>query len=98
MPAFSLDDVIHALQRCAVLEQVKTQFTDIVTDTRKIVPGALFVALKGERFNGEDFAAQAVEQGAAGVLVGTFKQLIEDLMQKPVEELKELYNNREIEK
>ena len=71
MPAFSLDDVIHALQRCAVLEQVKTQFTDIVTDTRKIVPGALFVALKGERFNGEDFAAQAVEQGAAGVLVGS---------------------------
>ena len=75
MPAFSLDDVIHALQRCAVLEQVKTQFTDIVTDTRKIVPGALFVALKGERFNGEDFAAQAVEQGAAGVLVGSrYKQ------------------------
>lgn len=75
MPAFSLDDVIHALQRCAVLEQVKTQFTDIVTDTRKIVPGALFVALKGERFNGEDFAAQSVEQGAAGVLVGSeYKQ------------------------
>ena len=75
MPAFSLDDVIHALQRCAVLEQVKMQFTDIVTDTRKIVPGALFVALKGERFNGEDFAAQAVEQGAAGVLVGSeYKQ------------------------
>ena len=69
MPAFSLDDVIHALQRCAVLEQVKTQFTDIVTDTRKIVPGALFVALQGERFNGEDFAADAV---AAGVRVLTF--------------------------
>ena len=71
MPAFSLDDVIHALQRCTILEQVKTQFTDIVTDTRKIVPGALFVALKGERFNGEDFADQAIEQGAAGVLVGS---------------------------
>ena len=71
MPAFTLDDVIHALQRCIVLEQVKTQFADIVTDTRKIVPGALFVALKGERFNGEDFVAQAVEHGAAGVLVGS---------------------------
>ena len=71
MPAFSLDDVIQALPGCMVLEQAKTQFTDIVTDTRKIVPGALFVALKGERFNGEDFAAQAVEQGAAGVLVGS---------------------------
>ncbi len=78
MPAFSLDDVIHALQRCTILEQVKTQFTDIVTDTRKIVPGALFVALKGERFNGEDFAAQAIEQGAAGVLVGSQFQQTDD--------------------
>jgi len=29
---------------------------------------------------------------------GTFTDLIEELMGKPVEELKELYNNREIEK
>ena len=29
---------------------------------------------------------------------GDFKQLLEELMQKPVEEMKELYNNREIEK
>jgi hypothetical protein len=29
---------------------------------------------------------------------GTFKELLESLMQKPLEELKELYNNREIEK
>ncbi|MGM9539914.1 UDP-N-acetylmuramoyl-tripeptide--D-alanyl-D-alanine ligase [Anaerovibrio sp.] len=71
MPAFTLDDVMHALQGGTVLEQVKAEFTDIVTDTRKIVPGALFVALKGERFNGEDFALQAVEQGAAGVLVSS---------------------------
>ena len=78
MPAFSLDDVIHALQRCTILEQVKTQFTDIVTDTRKIVPGALFVALKGERFNGEDFVSQAIEQGAAGVLVGSQFQQTDD--------------------
>ena len=29
---------------------------------------------------------------------GDFKELLESLMQKPVEEMKELYNNREIEK
>ena len=29
---------------------------------------------------------------------GDFKELIESLMNKPIEELKELYNNREIEK
>ena len=47
----------------------KFNFEEIVTDSRKIVPGCLFIALKGETFNGEDFAAEAVEKGAAGVIV-----------------------------
>lgn len=47
----------------------ETQFSAVVTDTRKIVPGALFVALKGENFDGADYARQAVEKGAAAVLV-----------------------------
>ncbi len=37
-------------------------------DTRKVTAGGLFVALPGARVDGHDFAAQAVEQGAAGVL------------------------------
>lgn len=42
--------------------------TDISTDTRAITPGCLFVALKGERFDGNDFVAQALENGAAAVV------------------------------
>jgi UDP-N-acetylmuramoyl-tripeptide--D-alanyl-D-alanine ligase len=37
-------------------------------DTRKVTSQGLFVALPGERVDGHDFAAEAVEQGAAGVL------------------------------
>ena len=37
----------------------------ISTDTRSIEPGDTFVALHGERFDGHDFAAQAVQRGAA---------------------------------
>jgi len=44
-------------------------FDGITTDSRKITAGVLFVALKGERFNGEDFAADALKKGAAAVLV-----------------------------
>ena len=44
-------------------------FDDIVTDSRKIIPGSLFIALKGEKFNGEDFAIEAINKGAAGVIV-----------------------------
>ena len=47
----------------------KFTFNDIVTDSRKITEGSLFIALKGENFNGEDFAIEAVKKGAAGVVV-----------------------------
>jgi UDP-N-acetylmuramoyl-tripeptide--D-alanyl-D-alanine ligase len=40
----------------------------VVIDSRAVVPGALFVALRGERADGHDFAAAAVAAGAAGVL------------------------------
>lgn len=41
----------------------------VTTDTRADLRGQLFVALRGERFDGHDFAAQALAQGAAGVVV-----------------------------
>ncbi|KAA9151709.1 UDP-N-acetylmuramoyl-tripeptide--D-alanyl-D-alanine ligase [Amycolatopsis acidicola] len=37
-------------------------------DSRALTPGGLFLALPGERVDGHDFAAKAVEAGAAGVL------------------------------
>jgi len=36
----------------------------ICTDTRKITPGCLFFALKGDNFNGNTFAGAAISQGA----------------------------------
>ena len=42
----------------------------VTTDTRKITPGCLFVALKGERFDAHDFAEGAKAAGAGALLVG----------------------------
>jgi UDP-N-acetylmuramoyl-tripeptide--D-alanyl-D-alanine ligase len=44
-------------------------FDVVSTDTRSIAPGSLFIALKGERFDGHAFAAEAIARGAAGLLV-----------------------------
>ena len=41
----------------------------VSTDTRTITPGALFVALKGERYDAHDFVATARERGATAALV-----------------------------
>ncbi|MGC3993873.1 MAG: UDP-N-acetylmuramoyl-tripeptide--D-alanyl-D-alanine ligase [Propionicimonas sp.] len=42
---------------------------DVVIDSRAATPGCLFVALHGERADGHDFAAAAVDAGAAALLV-----------------------------
>jgi UDP-N-acetylmuramoyl-tripeptide--D-alanyl-D-alanine ligase len=47
---------------------VPQPFTSITTDSRKIQPGSLFIALKGENFDGHDFVEKAVQTGATGVL------------------------------
>jgi UDP-N-acetylmuramoyl-tripeptide--D-alanyl-D-alanine ligase len=53
-------------------EQLYQYYLDhpvICTDTRAITSGCLFFALKGENFNANAFAAQAIQQGAAFAIV-----------------------------
>jgi len=45
------------------------QLSEISTDTRTLKPGALFVALKGERFDGHDHLAAAAAAGAVAAVV-----------------------------
>lgn len=45
------------------------RFTGISTDTRALKPGDLFVALRGPRFDGHRFLAEAAVAGAAGAVV-----------------------------
>jgi UDP-N-acetylmuramoyl-tripeptide--D-alanyl-D-alanine ligase len=44
-------------------------FSGVTTDSRALKSGELFVALKGERFDGHDFVAQAFGRGAAAAIV-----------------------------
>lgn len=46
----------------------------VESDTRKLPPSALFVALKGERFDGHDYLQQAHEAGAVAALVDHLPQ------------------------
>lgn len=50
------------------LYQLYKQHPRICTDTRNIIPDSLFFCLKGENFNGNNFATQALEAGAAYVV------------------------------
>ncbi|NPA71806.1 MAG: UDP-N-acetylmuramoyl-tripeptide--D-alanyl-D-alanine ligase [Gammaproteobacteria bacterium] len=45
------------------------RFTSISTDTRTLQAGALYIAIKGEQFDGHRFIDQAIQQGAVAILV-----------------------------
>ena len=46
----------------------KERIHSVVTDSRKVEPGSLFIALKGERTDGHEYLEQALSQGAAAVM------------------------------
>lgn len=43
-------------------------FSGVSTDSRSLEPGALFVPIRGQRFDGHDFLPAALERGARGVV------------------------------
>ena len=73
-PNTSLSDPMESLFEAAarigaVLYGPNAPFNRVVTDTRQLQPGDLFVALKGDRFDGHDYVARAASLGAVGSLV-----------------------------
>ncbi|MBQ1279959.1 MAG: UDP-N-acetylmuramoyl-tripeptide--D-alanyl-D-alanine ligase [Bacteroidales bacterium] len=56
----------NSLDRLYTLFQ---QSSGVTTDSRKITPEAMFIALKGENFDGNNFAQSALDQGARVVVV-----------------------------
>jgi UDP-N-acetylmuramoyl-tripeptide--D-alanyl-D-alanine ligase len=64
-----MDTATAAQAISARLEGGNAWFDGVSTDSRVVRPGELFVALKGERFDGHEFVAQAFERGAAAAVV-----------------------------
>ncbi len=52
-----------------ILHGANATFARVISDSRALEPGALFVALRGDRFDGHDFVADAAKLGAAGAIV-----------------------------
>ena len=62
-----LSDVARAVEGRLVGEDVEVR--SIATDSRSVAPGALFIALAGERTDGARFVPEALAAGAVGALV-----------------------------
>lgn len=69
MPELSRELVLEATGGRAVGGEPPVSFAGVDTDTRSLQKGALFVALKGERYDGHDFVPDAFARGAGAALV-----------------------------
>ena len=69
MTHLSIAELITATAGKAVVLGDRSITAGITTDSRAIVPGCIFLALCGERFDGNNFAAEATQKGAAAVVV-----------------------------
>ena len=71
---FTLEEVKKAVggklvsKTDAVVFPTSIEVNGVSTDTRTIKEGDLFIALKGENFNGNDFLGKAIELGACALL------------------------------
>ena len=63
-----LEDIIRNTGAEIIRGEVNTQVTSICSDSRKVVPGALFVAVKGFATDGHKYIDAALEAGAAAVV------------------------------
>ena len=63
-----LTELLEHLEYELVQGTLDREIPAVVYDSRKVVPGCLFLCIGGANFDGHDFAAQVAEQGA-GVLV-----------------------------
>ena len=67
-PMMSLAQAAQWLRGARLVGEGATPVVRVHTDTRTIEPGDLFVALKGERYDANDFLQEAQQRGAAAVL------------------------------
>ena len=71
----ALQNILFGVKLREVIGATQQEITGLQIDSRKITPGAAFVAIKGAQSDGNDFIQKAIENGAT-VIIGE---------QKPVE-------------
>ena len=77
MPTWRVADLVHWAHGTLLRGDERQDVCGISTDSRRVQAGNVFVALRGERFDGHRFVPDAIQRGAAGVMVSDTARLSE---------------------
>jgi UDP-N-acetylmuramoyl-tripeptide--D-alanyl-D-alanine ligase len=69
----TFDEIITAVQGEVVLQGQYNEFNVVSTDTRRIEKGDIFIALKGEKFDANNYIKEASDKGAVICIIDKIK-------------------------
>src|SRR5262245_27355807 len=77
MPTWNVAEIVQRTQGVLTWGDLQRQVQGVSTDSRTVPAGALFVALRGEYFDGHQFIAAALQRGAAAVLLSDARYVVD---------------------
>jgi len=100
MEVLSAGEIVNAAQGILMNFEGDLEISGVSIDSRRINPGDMFIALKGESFDGHDFIGKAVEKGAALVVTQRLPEgcrvpyiLVEDTL-KALQDIARYYRSK----
>lgn len=79
MENLTLDEIVNSINGKIYINANNNKYNNLSTDTRKITKDSIFIALKGENFNGNDYVDEASKKGANLCIVEEIKFKASDL-------------------
>lgn len=69
----AINEILESTNGKIILDGKEYNYESIETDTRKLKKNSIFIALKGENFNGDDFVLDAVKKGSTICIISEIK-------------------------
>lgn len=75
-----LDHMLEGLDYICLKGEIHSNITELVYDSRKVVPGSVFVCISGAVSDGHSYIPQVVAKGAAAIIVEKDVELADDII------------------
>lgn len=75
----AINEILESTNGKIILDGKEYDYESVETDTRKLKENSIFIALKGENFNGNDFILDAIKKGSTICIVSEIKFNKEDI-------------------
>lgn len=69
MEIIKISEILQSTEGELICGDKDKWITKISTDSRQIAQGDLFIALKGDRFDGHDFIEEVIKKGAGALII-----------------------------